>query len=346
MSRVLVTGAAGFAGRHAIRELARRGWTVFGAAREADRVGSPEEAPGDVAAWLRLDLDREGAESGIDAALREARPDAVLHLAAQSNVARAWADPVGTWRVNVLGTVRLVNALRRQGVPRLVFASSGDVYGKVATADLPIRESQRPAPNNPYAASKLAAEAAVAQFGGADGPEVVLLRLFAHTGPGQSPDFACPAFARQIARAEAGLQAPSVRTGNLDARRDFSDVRDIARAYADALERAPAGEPLNVCSGKAWRVGDALAALVALSTVAIDVGVDPEKLRPVDSPEIRGDGSRFQAATGWAPSIPFERTLADLLDAERANAARELAAAGASAAGGRGVTSSGGPSGS
>jgi GDP-4-dehydro-6-deoxy-D-mannose reductase len=324
MGKVFVTGASGFAGRYLMRELLRRGFRAAASGRCAHLPRDWE--PQDRLEWIPLDL--SAPVEVIEAALQRAAPDAVVHLAAQSDVGRSWRDPVETWEANVLGTVRLVEALRRLRVPRLIHVGSGDVYGTVASPEeLPLREDRPPRPNNPYAKSKLAGELAATLFGGLREPEVVLLRPFAHAGPGQRPDFVCASFARQVARVKAGLQPPIIRTGNLDARRDLSDVRDIAAAYADAIDKAPPGVPLNVCSGQSRRVGDILARLAELAGARIDIQIDPAKLRPVDTPEIRGDATRFREATGWRPQVDFDQTLADLLEWEERQIAQEREAA-------------------
>lgn len=324
-SRLLLTGASGFVGPHVLRAFRREGWEVVAAVRDvaAEVAVLPADAP-----RVFFDL-RDG--STIDRALAEAAPDAVLHLAGESNVARAWRDPIATWEINALGTLRFLEATRRRAPGALfVCIGSGDIYGRVEPAELPLGEGRPPRPNNPYAASKLAAEVATLAFGASE-PRVLTLRPFAHTGPGQTTAFACPAFAHQIARIEAGAQEAVLRVGNLDARRDYTDVRDMAEAYLLAVTRGLTGGPYNICSGTSRSMRELLDRLLGLyrGSHTIRVEIDPDRLRPTDTPDIRGDASRFRTATGWAPRVPVERTLADLLDHERAIVAGAPAASAA-----------------
>ena len=297
--RVVVTGAGGFLGRHLVRELASRGVETVAVDRaEADVC--------DAAAVADL--------------VARTRPDAVVHLAAQSRVAHSFADPGETFRVNVLGTVAVLEAVRRHAPrARILVASSAEVYGAVGADALPIDESAPLAPVNPYGASKVAAEAAALQFHRAHGLDVAVLRAFNAVGPGQATDFALPGFAAQLAAIARGAAEPVLRVGNLDAERDLTDVRDVARAYALALERGEAGGVYNVCSGTAVPIRRALEALVAASGLEVRVEVDPSRLRPVDVPCVYGSPRRLAVVTGWRPEIPLERTIADLY-AERAAA--------------------------
>jgi GDP-4-dehydro-6-deoxy-D-mannose reductase len=297
--RVVVTGAGGFLGRHLVRELASRG-------AETVAVDRAEADVCDAAAVADL--------------VARARPDAVVHLAAQSRVAHSFADPGETFRVNVLGTVAVLEAVRRHAPrARILVASSAEVYGAVGADALPVAESAPLAPVNPYGASKVAAEAAALQFHRAHGLDVAILRAFNAVGPGQATDFALPGFAAQLAAIARGAAEPVLRVGNLDAERDLTDVRDVARAYALALERGESGGVYNVCSGTAVPIRRALEALVAASGLEVRVEVDPSRLRPVDVPCVYGSPRRLAAATGWRPEVPLERTIADLY-AERAAA--------------------------
>jgi GDP-4-dehydro-6-deoxy-D-mannose reductase len=297
--RVVVTGAGGFLGRHLVRELASRG-------AETVAVDRAEADVCDAAAVADL--------------VARTRPDAVVHLAAQSRVAHSFADPGETFRVNVLGTVAVLEAVRRHAPrARILVASSAEVYGAVGADALPVVESAPLAPVNPYGASKVAAEAAALQFHRAHGLDVAVLRAFNAVGPGQATDFALPGFAAQLAAIARGAAEPVLRVGNLDAERDLTDMRDVARAYALALERGEAGGVYNVCSGTAVPIRRALEALVAASGLEVRIEVDPSRLRPVDVPCVYGSPRRLAVVTGWRPEIPLERTIADLY-AERAAA--------------------------
>jgi GDP-4-dehydro-6-deoxy-D-mannose reductase len=313
--RLLVTGAGGFVGGHLLDHL---------------RAAQPEAEihgvvlPGGAASWrapagvhvLGADLD-DPADAA--AAVERARPDGIVHLAGQSSVHRSWADPAGTLRTNVLGIVHVLDAVRGAGLrPAVLVVGSADEYGPVPASSPPLVEGTPLRPTSPYAVSKVAQAALALLYGPAGGMRVVVTRTFPHTGPGRGEAFAESSFARQIAEIEAGLREPVVEVGNLDAVRDFADVRDVVRAYALLLERGRAGEAYNVCSGRGRRIGDVLARLLAATEVPIEVHVDPSRLRPADVPVLVGDNAKLVVATGWQPRIPFDETLRDLLDDWRA----------------------------
>lgn len=300
--RVLVTGAGGFVGRPLCALLAEHGWTVTAADLTAPAV-----------AGVALDVTDPVAAR---AALLAADPDVVFHLAAQSHVPTSFHDPLGTWRVNALGTLTLLEALRDLGSEAaFVLVSTAEVYGHAFAAGAPVAESAPLAPRNPYAASKAAADAMVRSC--AHERRTVVLRPFNHVGPGQREDFVLPAFAAQIARIETGLQDPVLRVGNLDARRDFLDVRDVLEAYAlvlARLEELPSGAAFNVCSGSTRRIGSLLDDLLARSEARIVVERDPARLRTSDIPTACGDAGALRNAVGWTPTTPWEETLARVLD--------------------------------
>ncbi|HLL82817.1 MAG TPA: GDP-mannose 4,6-dehydratase [Longimicrobium sp.] len=310
--RALVTGAGGFVGSYLVRLLVADGVEVFAGSLD----GTPPSGDPAGARWLGLDVT---SAASVAAAVEEARPEAVFHLAGQASVAGSFADPVGTWDANATGTLRLVEALAAG--TRMVLAGSAEVYGPVPEAEQPIREERPLRPANPYAASKAAAEMACVGVAAARGVEAVVARSFNHTGPGQDARFALPSWARQIAAIRAGSAEPVLRVGNLEARRDLLDVRDVVRAYRRLAEAGVPGTAYNVCSGAASSMREVLDALVAASGADVRVEVDPERVRPVDVPLLLGDGSRLRAL-GWAPEIPLRRTLADLLAAEERGTAR------------------------
>jgi GDP-4-dehydro-6-deoxy-D-mannose reductase len=310
--RALVTGAAGFVGCHLARALRADGAEVFGTVQPGHAAPAGVEG----VHWVEMELTSSPA---VAAALDQARPERVYHLAAQASVGESFRDPLSTWEVNATGTLRLAEALG-PGV-RLLFVSSAEVYGIVPEAEQPIPETRRLHPTNPYAASKAAAEMAVLEAAHARGTHAVVARSFNHTGPGQDTRFALAAFARQLAAIRAGACEPVLRVGNLQARRDYLDVRDVARAYLTLLDAGAPGGVYNVSTGQPRSMAELVGEMVELSGTGARVEVDPARVRPLDVPLLSGDPSALRAL-GWAPAIPLRQTLADLL----AHEARALAA--------------------
>jgi GDP-4-dehydro-6-deoxy-D-mannose reductase len=317
--RALVTGANGFVGRHLLDALlGEPGVTVYGSGRrplptEAERFARVE--------YLFGDLTDAEATDGI---VREARPDWVVHLAAQPSVAESWRDPAGTLVNNVLAQVNLLEAVVRHApAARVLVVGSSEEYGLLRPEDLPADEATPLRPDNPYATSKVAQDFLGLQYYLGRRLAVVRARPFNLFGPGQSDRFAVGSFARQVAEAEAALRAPVVLVGNLSARRDYTDVRDAVRAYWLLVRDGAPGEVYNVGGGGVHAVGEVLDALLALARRPIEVKVDPARLRPVDVPEVVADAGRIRHELGWEPRIPFEQTVADLLDDWRRRIATE-----------------------
>ena len=310
--RALVTGISGFVGGHLAEHLLESGDAVAGlssSGRWPERLA--HLAPG--ARVEACDLAAIGQDEMTDLIARE-RPEAIYHLAAQANPQASVADPRGTWALNLGGTLTLLEAVKASGLkPRVVLVGSGVCYGNPGPEHLPVSESCPLRPNNPYSASKGAADLLGIQHFLAHGTDVVMVRPFNHAGPRQSATYVLGALARQVAEVEAGIK-PAVEVGNLDVVRDFTDVRDVVRAYRLLASKGDAGEIYNLGSGRGTRLLDALETLRGLAGSPIEVRVDPARVRPVDQPLLVADASKLRAATGWEPLFSIEATLADMLD--------------------------------
>jgi GDP-4-dehydro-6-deoxy-D-mannose reductase len=295
IERIFITGASGFVGTHLVP-------AVRAAFADAELI------------LPRLDL--QDADQ-VDTAIRTARPDVCIHLAAVSAIHTAQTDPGHAWQVNFHGTMHLAWALMHHAPScQLLFVSSADAYGESFRSGEALTEAAPLDPKNVYGHTKAAADFALGGMA-AQGLRVVRLRAFNHTGPGQSADFVIPAFARQIARIAAGLQKPLMEVGNLDTRRDFLDVRDVCNAYVACVtqrDKLVGGTILNIASGHARRVGDVLNELATIAGVTVDIRVDPARVRGSDIPVACGISSRACELLGWAPSVSWTQTLRDVLD--------------------------------
>ncbi len=306
--KALITGV-GFVGRHLSHYLVEeQGLEVTGTALHSFQ----EENLFQGYSYENCDVCNQGL---LEELLAKCRPDYIFHLAAQSSVARSWKQPQETMEINLLGLLNLLEAVRKQGIdPKILIPCSSDEYGKVEEKDIPITEDHPLRPQNPYALSKLFQELLARQYYESYKTYIVMTRAFNHTGPGQREGFVCSDFAKQIAEAEAGIREPVVYVGNLSARRDFTDVRDIVRAYWLVINQGKPGETYNVCSERAYAIKKILDILLEMTKTAIEVRVDPEKNRPVDTPVLVGDASKIRKLTGWRPEISFEKTLEDVLN--------------------------------
>ncbi|WP_419920041.1 GDP-mannose 4,6-dehydratase [Candidatus Poriferisocius sp.] len=291
--RALVTGSRGFVGTHLVAHLNACDDDVV----EVDRVigGPPIEDAGALAELIA-----------------EAKPEAVYHLAGQSDVAASWDDPLGTFRTNADGTLHVVRACIDAGVERLLSVTSSDVYGRVNLDELPLHEHAPLRPVNPYAASKAAAEMVCIQGFLGHGLGVIRARAFNHLGPGQSDRFLAPALAARIVRNEQSGKT-RVPVGNLSARRDFTDVRDVVRAYRLLVVHGEPGEAFNVCTGRDVAVSEVAEILLSLAEAPMTLEQDDRLFRPVDEPAMRGDNTKLREATGWTPEIGLTETLAETL---------------------------------
>ena len=311
MRSVLITGARGFAGGHLVAHLAGSvdivGWSRSGP--RADLAGLAE--------WQVVDLlDR----TGVQRAIANLRPSAIFHLAGAPQVAESWHDRTKPLAGNVLATAHLLDAVRRAELGcRVLVTGSAAVY---APSDRPISENDAVAPGSPYALSKLAQEQLAVSAFADDGLDVVVARAFNHTGPHQPPSFVAPSMARQIALIEHGLAEPVLRVGNLDSRRDFTDVRDVVRAYAAIMALGETGEIYNVGSGTGRSIQSLLDALRSRCRVDVRAETDPVRLRPAETSALVADTARLRRQTGWQPEISFDSMLDHLLDFWRAEVDR------------------------
>lgn len=307
--RVLITGAGGFAGSHLAERLVQlTDWDIWGVVhRSRWRVAHLEGR-------LRLiscDLTDPDAARAM---LSEVRPNLIVHLAAQSRVGLSWEDPWGTYHTNLRAQLSLLEAVVRSNirVDRILIVTSNEVYGRPEY--LPIDEAHPLQPISPYGVSKAAQDLMAQQYVLSHDLPIVRVRPFNHIGPRQDLGFVCADFASQVARIERGLQPPVIRVGNLEARRDFTDVRDVVAAYHRLLTDGKVGSVYNVGSGESHSVAEILEILLEASRVAIRVEVDPRRLRPTEVPEVVCNARRLRDETGWTPQIPFRRAVLDVLE--------------------------------
>lgn len=311
--RVLITGITGFVGSHMAEFALTQGAEVFGACRwrsNTENIDHIQDRIQVIEADLR-DM------SSVQEMLAKAKPDYIIHLAGQSYVFASWHAPAETLTTNAIGQINLLEAIRHSGAefPRMLIACSSEEYGLVREEDLPLTENTPLQPLSPYAVSKVAQDFLGFQYSRNYGIPCFRVRAFNHEGPRRGESFVTSTFAKQIAAIEAGLQEAVLMVGNLKARRDYTDVRDIVRGYWMVVEQGGPGEVYNLCSGKAWAVQEILDFFLAESTVkGIEVREDPARLRPSDMPLIVGSPEKIHSQTGWKPEIPFEQTLRDVLN--------------------------------
>ncbi|QDV39069.1 GDP-mannose 4,6-dehydratase [Tautonia plasticadhaerens] len=312
--RALVTGISGFVGGHLAEHLIDSGDQVVGLSAS----GRWSVASAHLAESVRLeafDLVTDSVES-LSRLIARKQPEAIYHLAAQANPSASLDDPRGTWGLNLGGTMTLLDAVRAAGLdplPRVVLVGSGVSYGNPAPEDLPVSERCPLRPNNPYAASKAAADLLGIQHALSYGTPVVVARPFNHAGPRQEDRYVLGSFARQVAEVERGTR-PRIEVGNLEVVRDFTDVRDIVRAYRLLAEHGQAGEVYNIGTGRDESLASMLETLRRLARAPVEVVVDPARVRPVDQPLLLADASKLRSRTGWEPRLSTEQTLADMLD--------------------------------
>jgi len=317
--RVLITGITGFVGSHLVDYLMKNHESIdiYGIHRWRSRTENID-AVADKLHLVECDIrDSSSVRNVVDII----KPDRIFHLAAQSFVPTSWHAPAETISTNVIGNLNIFEAVRQSGFnPRILVAGSSEEYGLVYENELPIKEENPLRPLSPYAVSKVGQDLLAYQYFMSYQVDAVRSRAFNHTGPRRGYVFVSSNFAKQIADIEKGKNEPIIYTGNLEARRDFTDVRDMVRAYWLALEKCEAGEVYNICSGVDYSIKQILAILLSFSNIKIEIKQDPKRMRPSDVPVLRGDNSKFCKKTGWKPEIPFDKTLLDILNYWRSRA--------------------------
>lgn len=308
--KALVIGAGGFVGGYLISELCSRNWEVCATKLPHEKINIYGKA---AVSYSTADLDILD-EAAVSRLLGEFQPDCIFHLAAQSSVALSWKKPALTVDINIKGCINLLEAVRNSGIsPRILFIGSSEEYGYAANRPEPVDETVRPDPANIYAITKLAQNMIGELYCKAYGLDVISVRAFNHIGPGQLPQFVVADFCKQAAEIKAGKSEPVIHVGNLSANRDFTDVRDIVRAYAELAVNGRSGETYNVGSGHAVSIQSILDKIIELSGTEIKVEVDKERFRPVDVPFVEADVSKLKNDTGWERKLTLEESLEDIL---------------------------------
>ncbi|MDD3776874.1 MAG: GDP-mannose 4,6-dehydratase [Actinomycetota bacterium] len=302
---IIITGAAGFVGRHLARLLLSRNHSIVGIDINQDHgLGFPIQG---------VDLTKQ---QQVDQLIKQVKPEGIFHLAAQASVSYSWQNPVDTFRTNVFGGINLLDSVKKFSPgARVLMVCTAEEYGQPPCHQA-IDEQFPLNPQNPYAISKAALDFFALTYSQAYQLQVLVTRSFNHIGPGQSDRFVCSDFARQIACIEQGCADPVIKVGNLEAYRDFLDVRDVAAAYSVILAQGRQGEPYNVCSGQKIKIAEILNILIGLSSARQDIKVeiDPNKFRPIDIPSIYGDNRKLKQDTGWQPQYDLITSLSDTLN--------------------------------
>ncbi len=314
--KALITGITGFVGSHLAEYLLNMGNVeVSGIERWRSKTENIDHIKNKI---NFIECDMRDASS-VEKAIQAIKPDKIFHLAAQSFVPTSWHAPAETLTTNIIGQLNIFEAVRESGInPAIQIAGSSEEYGMVFENELPIKETNPLRPLSPYGVSKIGQDFLAYQYFASYKLKVIRTRGFNHTGPRRGDVFVESTFAKQIAEIEKGKKEPVVHVGNLDARRDYTDVRDMVRAYWLATEKCEPGEIYNICTGNAWKIQKILDFYLTLSNVKVTIKQDPARMRPSDVPVLIGDNTKFVKATGWKPEIPFEQTLTDLLNYWRA----------------------------
>ncbi|MCL2424838.1 MAG: GDP-mannose 4,6-dehydratase [Oscillospiraceae bacterium] len=303
--KALIIGVAGFVGKHLCNELIKAGWEVHG-------TKLPEETATPGIPVLELDILEINSVKDV---LKQTEPDCIFHLAAQSSVAVSWKLPALTVDVNIKGALNILEAVREmEKAPRVLLIGSGDEYGYILPEELPLDENTTLRPGNVYACTKIAQGMLGQVYAKAYGLEIVVVRAFNHIGPGQTDTFVVPSFCKQVTEIEATGSEGTIQVGNLEAKRDFTDVRDVAKAYRMLAEKGKSGEIYNVGTGKAIAIADILNMIIAQSEAKIHIEQDAARMRPSDVPIIEPNISKITVCTGWKPEIAMEVTITDILN--------------------------------
>jgi GDP-4-dehydro-6-deoxy-D-mannose reductase len=312
MKKILITGASGFAGTHLCEYLlTQKQFEIYGTYLLEESVQkSPVK---EKIQFKKIDLVDKQQTTNL---IREIKPDALIHLAAASSPNQSFKDPAATFIANVTSQINILEAMRENNLTNTntLIISSGDIYGSVQPEELPVNEKSPLRPTSPYAVSKITQDYLGLQYFLTYNLQCVRVRPFNHIGPAQSPGFVVSDFSKQIAEIEKDKKEPVIYVGNLNAKRDFTDVRDTIQAYYLLLQKGIPGEPYNIGSGKSHSAKEILDILLKLSTTKITIKQDPQKLRPIDTPDITCDSTKLNKLTGWKPKIPLEKTLQDTLD--------------------------------
>jgi len=309
--KVLITGITGFAGSHLAEFLLSKKYEVHGIDRWRSKT---ENIDGFKDKIVLHECDIKDYHS-VKKAIESVMPEKIFHLAAQSFVPTSWNAPSETITTNVIGELNIFEAVKELKInPWIQIACSSEEYGMVYENEVPIKETNPLRPLSPYGVSKVAQDLLGYQYHQSHNLNIVRTRAFNHEGPRRGDVFVTSNFAKQIAEIEKKKKPPVLYVGNLDARRDYTDVRDIVRAYWLATEKCAAGEVYNICSGRDWKIKDMLNYLLSLSKIKVEVKQEPGRMRPSDVQILLGDGTKFMKKTGWEPEIPFEKTLEDTLN--------------------------------
>jgi len=306
--KVLITGISGFVGSHLAEYCQSKGAEVHGTTRWRSQVENLK----DIEDLTLHECDINDAFAFREV-IKKVKPDWIFHLAAQSFVKASWTEPYQTLHTNIMGELNLFEAVRNipNYNPRIQIAGSSEEYGHAEK--MPITEDTPLLPLSPYGVSKVAQDLLARQYFKSYGMHIIVTRAFNHTGPRRGEVFVCSSFAKQIVEIEKGKE-PVISVGNLEAKRDFTDVRDTVKGYWLALEKGEPGEVYNICSGNSYPISNILKKLLSCSKIKIKIKQDPERMRPSDLPVLFGDCSKFMKQTGWKPTIPIEQTLEDILE--------------------------------